>query len=116
MSLNDPSNNSWYTDTGATAHLHPKESILKTYSDSMSCSSVLVSDGSKIVVSNMDDTDLSFSNPYRPLSLKMSSLLRISLKILFSCVALLMTVHVELNLILLVFYEGSSDQTHFFAM
>lgn len=68
--INGPRNIDWYMDIGATAHLHADASILKTFSDRISCSYVFVGDGSQIAVSKMADTDLSFTNPYRPLSLK----------------------------------------------
>lgn len=57
-------------DTRATSHLHAQLGILKKLSTHDPCSSVIAGDGSKIVVSNMGNTDLSFTNPYRPLSLK----------------------------------------------
>lgn len=57
-------------DIGTTAHLHSEEGILKTKSNSIFYPSIFVGDSSKIVVCNMGYTNLSYSNPYRTLSLK----------------------------------------------
>lgn len=70
LSLNYPSNNDWFMDSGATTHLHSEAGILHKFSDRIACSFVLVGDGSKIVASNMGDTDLSLYNPYHPLYFK----------------------------------------------
>lgn len=70
MFLDDPNNHGWYMDIGATTHLHAESGILKTFSKHMACYFVVVGGRCKIYVSNMGDNDISFSNRYRPLSLK----------------------------------------------
>lgn len=70
MSLNDPNHNGWYMDIGATAYLHSEACILKTKSNSTIYPSIFVRDCSKVTISNTGYTNLSYSNPYRSLSLK----------------------------------------------
>lgn len=57
-------------DTRATAHLYSEIGTLQTISDRKLFSFVLVGDGSKILSSKREDTDLSYINPYPLLSLK----------------------------------------------
>ena len=71
MSLNDPSQDGWVMDTGATSHIHSNACIFCSISNkSYNLPSVLVGNGTKIPVSKTGHTFLSNPNPYCPLVLK----------------------------------------------
>lgn len=67
FSLNDPGNDGWVMDTGATDHVHSDSGILHSILNNHGNRSNLVGDGSAIPVTTTGYTFL--LNPYRPLHL-----------------------------------------------
>lgn len=69
FTLNDPTQEDWYMDTGVTAHLHANQGILNSVKNNALTSSVLVGDGSRIPINASGDTYIPSSYFFRPLHL-----------------------------------------------
>lgn len=68
MTLCDPSDNNWYMDSGATAHLSNSAGILKSIFNPGIGKSVTVANGRQIPITKSGS--FSFASKTRPLSLK----------------------------------------------
>ncbi|KAI3768082.1 hypothetical protein L2E82_18514 [Cichorium intybus] len=69
FSLNDPGNDGWIMDTGATDHVHGNGGILKSVSNIHGPRFIYVGNGSKMPISMTGHTIFPISNPFRPLYL-----------------------------------------------